>query len=150
ARFEDRPCSSRRDMGIVQALAYIDEMRPQLQQVARDVYGHGFGSAGFQIVEVQRSELLIDDCVGSRGSGLQVETLILDNLLHAFRMGVVAEEGDRTISVGQKINLVANPHGVEVVGGVTRNFLDVTGGQEIPRDRKSTRLNSSHVSISYA
>src|SRR2546430_16652860 len=45
----------------------------------------------------------------------------------------ISEEGDRTISVGQKINLVANPHGVEVVG-----------------DRKSTRLNSSHSQISYA
>ena len=51
----------RRDIGIPQPLGDIHIMRPHLGQIARQRHRHRLGLPGFQVVQVQLAELLVDD-----------------------------------------------------------------------------------------
>src|SRR5699024_12022070 len=64
-------------------------------------------------------------------------------------IGVHSDEGGVILAVDT--GSIASQVGLHVdVGGVELLVSAVVGGGHGDRDRKSTRLNSSHVSISYA
>src|SRR2546425_3070748 len=95
---------------------------------------------------MKRAELLVNDCSRAWGGGFQIEPVILDELLDLLGACAVAEEGDRTAAVGKEINLVTNPHRVEVVRVLAGNghharigeignpdFLRLTATVALPR-----------------
>src|SRR5690625_7113092 len=74
-------------------------------------------------------------------SGDMDHTEIEVNQLH-FRMGNNPFDAHLT---------VRNPISDPLIGGALKGRLNLSGVEKIyPIDRKSTRLNSSHVAISYA
>src|SRR5439155_11489779 len=77
-------------------------------------------------------------------------TRILQSLLHQARGGQVAVTGARLQKLGEREPLRAR----EVFEGFTRHLQErdrmESARQPLELDRKSTRLNSSHVAISYA
>src|SRR5699024_12720998 len=66
------------------------------------------------------------------------------------RLGIIAESGTQGSQFARTFQRRSEQHGAEITRFVEQNFAasgyDLTGVS----DRKSTRLNSSHVSISYA
>jgi hypothetical protein len=73
---------------------------------------------------VKGPELFINDCSRPSGSGLKIETVIFDKLLYLPCACAVAEEGDRSVAVREEINLITDPHGIEVIGILTGNGSD--------------------------
>src|SRR5690625_7117917 len=68
---------------------------------------------------------------------------------HCFGCG----EGGDVISFVQKIDHLSFVEAVEMLAGrygIQLHYEDGGRGGDRPEDRKSTRLNSSHVAISYA
>ena len=114
-RRKHRPRPVWRNIGIVQLLGDIDEMRPHLRDIAGQTHIDGLGLTGFQIVKMQRAKLLIYDSPRPRGGGLEIQPMILDELLHLFAARVIAEERNRPVTVREEVNFLADPHGIEVV-----------------------------------
>src|SRR5699024_11472340 len=87
-------------------------------------------------------------------SGVQAHRELLGDILGANEHDHRIEVGDLE-NAGQGVQLLAVVHDQVVLldvlrgalGGLDRHFLRLV---EVSLDRKSTRLNSSHVSISYA
>src|SRR6202044_1552891 len=48
--------------------------------------------------------------------------MVFDNARYAFRVGLVCIERDRLGARGEKIDLIAHPHGVKVAGIFVRHF----------------------------
>ena len=103
-------------------------MLTRFHQIARDVYVHPVGFAGFQIVEIQRAELFVDDGAIACGRGLQIQALILQHLLHLLRARVVGKERDGAVAVREEIDFVADPHGVVIVRTIARDLFSVAIG----------------------
>src|SRR5690606_6503767 len=64
-------------------------------------------------------------------------------------------QGTERVVQGYGTGIIARPDGViitnqHVVGGAERLVVTLPDGRDFAGDRKSTRLNSSHVKISYA
>src|SRR5262249_34676774 len=78
--------------------------------------------AGLRIERVDAAKLFIGEHVGAGGERLQVETFVGKNFLHGFGLGVVAEDGDGTVAVGEKVNRVTDPDRRRVVGVFARDF----------------------------
>src|SRR5258705_1283315 len=75
-----------------------------------------------------------------------------------FRLGVL--KGDTVVDVSKTVKGIPHTGPHDLINGLIERFADYRGklekaaasGRGIPvkRDRKSTRLNSSHLGISYA
>ena len=96
-------------------------MWPDFGKVAHQLDVQSAIAPGLEVQEVERSKLLVDDGITRGGSGFDVQAIVFDDLFHLLRLGVVGEEGHWAITVGEEINCVANPHGIEVVRIVSRN-----------------------------
>ena len=107
------------------------EMGREVGELAVDLDGDGFVSAGGGVDEVDGAELLIDDAAGARLEGFEIEAMIGLDLGDGFGGDVVAEEGDGprplTAAVGEEVDGVADPDGVGVVGVVAGDFDEVEG-----------------------
>ena len=78
-------------------LATFDEMRPHFRQIARQRHRHRLGLAGFQIVEVQRAELLVDDGARTGRCRFEIQPVVLDGARDLVRLGVVVEQRHRAL-----------------------------------------------------
>src|SRR3712207_7563585 len=58
-------------------------------------------------------------------------------------------QGDADFGVLADISVSGNP-ALAVLAGIAFSFFAMTGFENTAKDRKSTRLNSSHANISYA
>src|SRR5690348_1488774 len=96
-------------------------MRSDLWNVARQPHLDAARLAGDYLVDDLRAAVLVDDGPGACGRALEIEATIFDELLHLARFQVVAEQGYRTVAVGEEVDPAADPHGVEVVGILARN-----------------------------
>ena len=68
---------------------------------------------GAEVVEMDAAELLVDDAAGAGAGGLEIEALVLDDLLDLLRFGVVAEERDGAVAIGEEVDFVADPEGFD-------------------------------------
>src|SRR5206468_12133091 len=71
---------------------------------------------------------------------VDVQTRALAQTLHTDKRGATVQA--HTLTTWQQLGL---PNGLQLDNDAAFN-----GGYKVPRDRKSTRLNSSHDQISYA
>src|SRR5713101_9341278 len=101
------------------------------------------------------AELGIEQLEFAGGNWSQAPHLALDRMLDSIsaRREFMAALRDRGISISA-LNCSGNPLHPGKTGSrhreVTRKTIALAGLLGIERDRKSTRLNSSHMSISYA
>ena len=89
---------------------------------------------GARVEQVQRAELLPHDGVGTRAGGLEVQAAVLHRLGDLVGLGIVHEQADGTAAVGKEVDLVAGPHGIEIVRVVARNFFDMRVGERSDPD----------------
>ena len=64
---------------------------------------------------MQIPRLLIDDFVRAGGSVKHREVLMIGELLDRFRFRIVREDIELTVAVRAKIDVIAHPHGIDVV-----------------------------------
>src|SRR5579859_1417344 len=93
-------------------------------EVAGDVNGNVASLMAFQVVEFDGAKLLDDDCIGAGRSGFEVEAIAVQGFRDLLRLSVIGEKADGPVAIGKKIDCVADPHGVVVVGVVAGNFND--------------------------
>src|SRR6266851_49303 len=79
---------------------------------------------GCEIELMQRAELLIDDGAVSSGSRKNVLPIGRQNATDFLAGRVVGKKGDRAFAIGQEVNFIADPQGIEIVGIFARDFLD--------------------------
>jgi hypothetical protein len=106
----------RRKRREAQLFGDIDEARAQFGEVALNVNGDRLRFAGFEVVKVNAAELLVDNGVRSEGCRLEIEATVGNGLMNGLGLDVVGVEGDWAVAVGKEVDVVAGPHGVEVVG----------------------------------
>src|SRR5436853_3677125 len=93
---------------------YSLEMRPNRCEIGMNPYIHLFRFAGFKIVDMKRSELLVYDGSRARGRRLDIQAVVLDQLLDLLGSNVIAEQRHRAPAIRQEVDLVAYPHRVKV------------------------------------
>src|SRR5208283_206946 len=98
------------------------EMRPYGLNVAGNVNGHVSRLMRCQVEELDRAKLLDHDRIRPGRGGFEIEAIAVQSLADLLRPGVVGEEADGSIAVGEEINGVADPHRVVIVGIVAGNF----------------------------
>ncbi len=101
------------------------QVRLQVGQFAVNLDGEGCVGVGCGVNEMERAELLVDEAAGTGLEGFEVEALVGLDLGDFFGAGVVAEERDGAVAVGEEVDGVADPDGVGVVGVVARDFDQV-------------------------
>jgi hypothetical protein len=84
-------------------------MRPRGGQITRNMNLDVLGLAGFRIENIEAAELLVDEGVGTGRHRFEVQSLVVKDLLHFLRFGVVGEDRDRTFTVGKEIDRVSHP-----------------------------------------
>src|SRR5262249_32873296 len=99
ASFEDRASARRRDRGVRDARSDLLVFRAQREHIAIDRDVDRLGLARLQIVDAERSELLVNDPVRAGRGRLDVETVILNQLRDFLRLRVVAEQSDWAAAV---------------------------------------------------
>src|SRR5690625_4961191 len=121
-------------------------------------------SPSYSFFALSKADVQVDGLVFA-----EVEVILRDRLVRAYSLinvQLVAEGGNPVIDVirettdsdckalfrvrnsySQYVTLRVRVFGTLLSGGQTINFVGVPPG--VPEDRKSTRLNSSHVAISY-
>ena len=62
------------------------------------------------------AELLVNDAAGAGGGRTNVFAGVLDQFVHLLCLRIVAEQRHGAVAVGEEVDLVADPHGIEVVG----------------------------------
>jgi len=77
-----------------------------------------------QIVELDGAELLDHDRIRSGRRGFEIESIAVKSFGDLLGLGVVSEETDRTAAIRKKVDRVANPHGMMIVGVVAGNLDD--------------------------
>src|SRR5690606_39502647 len=105
------------------------------------------GIRDFHVTGVQTCALPISEAVGERGDGVGVAAVVQEEQVEVAARGELAasvaadgDQGDAPGVLGARREQPGEPG----VGQVRQ------GGAAVRPDRKSTRLNSSHVKISYA
>src|SRR5690606_39912870 len=89
-------------------------------------------------------------CVLTSYAAADISSLSLHDALPISSGGLSPELGPGGLGVGERVvrvGVLVGAEGVELVG---QPFGDAVVAGWVGRDRKSTRLNSSHVKISYA
>ena len=74
--------------------------------------------AGLQIVQVNRSELLINNGPRACGSRFEIEAVVLDGPGDLLGAHVIVEQSHRAFAIREEVNPVAHPHRVKVIGVV--------------------------------
>ena len=119
-----RGAPSRRDGGAGDGRRDVDEARPHFGEIARERDLLLLRFSGFEVVKKDGAELLIDDGAGTGGGGLQVFAFVVDRFAHLMLCQVVLEEGEGAVAVGEEVDGIAGPHGIEVVRILARDFFD--------------------------
>ena len=102
---------------------HLLEVRTELGQVGGQCHLHPVRLPGAQIVEAQRSQLVVDDRPRTGAGGLDVEAVLVgDHLAHRGRARVVGEQRHRPRPVGKEVDRVAHPDGVLVVRALARKL----------------------------
>ncbi len=129
-RLEERALPRGRDVRAQDLLGFqLREVRARLGKVPCHPHVDDVVPAAREVDEVQRAELLVDDDPGPGGRSLDVQALVLDHLRHLPAAGVVREQAHGAASVGEEIDLVPDPHGVEVVRVLPRDLLQGEVGE---------------------
>ena len=115
--------------GIANFPRHILKTRPHFGEVGRHFDRHLVFLLRRRVVNMDLAELLVNNAARTGGGVLDILPGILDQLVHLLTGGVVAEQGDRPVAVGQEIDLVADPHGREIVGGGARNRFGLQVGE---------------------
>src|SRR5690606_41429439 len=95
---------------------------------------------------VQSLTRILFSCAGSATT--EISTLSLHDALPILAQAVVGEEGVAVVGPGVRLAGEAEEVVAVEAEAVVGDLVEV--GQATAEDRKSTRLNSSHVKISYA
>ena len=81
--------------------------------------------AGFGIEQINPAELFVDKNIRTCVDRFQIEAIVRQYLFHAFAFGVVGEERDRPVAIGKKIDCVAHPDRIVVIGILARHFFQL-------------------------
>ena len=115
-RLEDGTRARRRKGGLRQLPGRnLFEVRARLRQISGEAHGYGALATAREIKQMQRTELLINDRAGAGGGGFQIEAFILQERGDRAALDVVAEERRGAGAIGKEIDLITDPHRVEVV-----------------------------------
>ncbi len=129
---KDRPGAGRGEGGGLDLLGLdLLEVGSDFRQIARNADVQRLAAAGTEVEQAQRTELFIDDGPGPCRGRFNVQAVIGDDLRDVFGVGVVGKERDRAVAVGEEVDGVANPQGIEVVGIVPWNLRLETGVGEV-------------------
>ena len=135
-RLEHRPHARGRQPSEVDAVGHLDVMGAHGRQVAAHFHLHGPRPAGGEVVEVELAELVVDDGARAGRGGGDVRPRVLQGLGHLLRRRVVDEQGGGAVAVGEEVDAVTDPHGIEVAGALPRDLLDGGVGEPGDPDRR--------------
>ncbi len=124
-RLEERPHAGWRDVRIAQFAADVGKVRPYLRHVTNDVDIDALRFRLSEIVEEELAKLVIDNSALGRAGAADIEAAVSHQLAHLLFRGIVAIERYRAIAIRKEINLIADPHGIEIVGVLSRDFLRI-------------------------
>ena len=85
------------------------QMRLKVGQLAVNLDGEGLVGVGRRVDQVNGAKLLVDQAAGAGLNGLEVVALVGHHLADFFAAGVVAEERDGAVAVGEEVDGVARP-----------------------------------------
>ena len=100
--------------------------------VQRDVYLFCLARLGVEAVEV--AAVLVNDLLAVRAGELDVIIGIVGHLLRLLGASVVDEEVHRLVAVGDKVDVVANPHGADILRHVVRQVNHFLGLRVVEPD----------------
>ena len=114
---------------VLERAADIFPVRAQPGEIAAHGDVDAVGGAAARIVEVDVAALLVDDRAAARASAARVQALdvevgVAGDLADRARAGVVGPDVRGPVPVGEEVDLVAEPDGIEVVAVVPRNLLE--------------------------
>ncbi len=124
ARLEHGPRACRREAVVADKIGDMLKSRPHRWQVGCDVDIEFFWIARIQIKQVERTELLIDNRPRPCRSGLDIKSSVANDRGDFLALDVVSEQAHRPVAVRKEIYLSSDPHRVEVVRVVARDFFD--------------------------
>ena len=75
----------------------------------------------FQVQQIQRAELLVDDGISRDGRRLDVEPVVFHHLLDLLRLHVIRKQRNGAVSIREKVNRVPDPHRVKIIRIVSGN-----------------------------
>ncbi len=125
ARFKHRPRTRRRNPRILNLVADFDPVRPSRRQIRGNLNIHVVRFTGFWIKQINSAELFVDKNIRSSVDRFQIKAIVLQDLFHALAFGVVGEERDRPVAIGKKIDCVAHPDRIVVIGILARHFFQL-------------------------
>ena len=102
-----------RDARVIDLLGDFFKVWTDLDEIRRNVNFHKLIVMARKVEEMQRAELFVDDGSGARVGRFDRESGVIDELRFRLRFYVVSEECVGAVAIRQKINRVADPHGVE-------------------------------------
>ena len=125
-RFKDRADAGGRDADILDLVgADLGEVGDEVGQVSVERDRHGVIGLGGEVDEVDGTELLVRECAALPGEGLEVEAVVFYELLDLFGPGVVSEQTNGTVAIGEEVYGVAEPQRIGVVGVFARHLGQV-------------------------
>ena len=102
--------------------------------VVLQVDGHFLTLSGLDGVLVDVTAVLEDDIVLRIGRELAVVFLEIGDLAGLFGLRVIDEQVHDAVSVGEIVDLIADPHGEDVLGIVVADFLELGGAHLVDPD----------------
>ena len=94
-------------------------------KIGVDLNDHAMLFASGEIEQMDGTELLVRNGIGASGSALDVQAVVFEDLANLFGLRVIGEERSAALAIGEEIDGVADPHGIEIIGVFVRNFFDV-------------------------
>src|SRR4030042_27421 len=113
----------------IEAVTHVRELIPDFEHISGNGDGQGACLASDQVIEIEGAELLVDDRPRSGRGRLKVQSVVLERPAHFPCLDVIGEEGYRALPVGEKIDLLPDPHGLIIVGIRAGDFLDPRIGE---------------------
>src|SRR5262249_38080997 len=136
--------------GLADLLGDLDKVRPNGGEVAGHTNVQRLRLAAVEIKQVQGAELFVDDGTGAGRGRLDVQTPVFDELAHFLGGRVVGKQANRSLAIGEEVDLGFAPHRVEVVGvvaGYLRNVGIAQVGDPDGRSGAATVALPGHVEL---
>ena len=121
--FKNRAHAGGRNCGVADLAVHGLHSRPYLVQIGRNLDVHRLGLSILGVINENLPELFIHDAAGTCAGVTDVMAGVFDELRDSLCRGIVADRSHRPVTVGEKVDLVGDPHRINVVGVRTRNLL---------------------------